>query len=109
MSLYGDYIKERENKEIIENEYGFATYQFLPEGRCYITDIYIHPDHRCIGAAALLADRIADIAKDKGCKVLLGSVCPQANHSTESLKILLAYGFKLDCAEKNFILFAKEI
>lgn len=115
MSLYSEYILEREGKRTVENEKGFATYTFdvrsqtddIP--RCYIETIYIKPEFRNSGAAKELADRIVIEACRVGCKFLLGSVSPSTKNSTDSLKVLLAYGFKLDSSDKNFILFSKEI
>ena len=108
MSLYGSYLKERENKEIVESDQGFATYTYLNDG-VYIEDIYVHPDHRQSHIASTFADQIANIAKEKGFKKMYGSVVPSTNHSTESVKVLFAYGFRLYSSEKNFILFVKEI
>lgn len=108
LSLFGAYIKERENKDIIETDYGFATYSFTPNG-CYIEDIYVSPDFRHSKLASEMADKITAIAKEKGVKRLIGSVVPSANNSTASLKVLLGYGFKLESATNNFIVFTKDI
>lgn len=107
-SLFGLYIKERLNKNIIEDDNGFCTYIFLQDG-VYLEDIYVHPDHRQSGKASELADRIAEIAKEKGLKKMYGSVVPNAKFSTESLKVLLAYGFRLKSSEQNVIYFEKDL
>lgn len=108
MSLYAQYIKERDNKNIIEDEKGFATYCFIKDGT-YIQDIYVHPDHRHSHVASQYADKIAQIAREKGHTKLFGSVRPSANFSTESLKVLLAYGFRIDSAAQDAIFLVKEI
>lgn len=107
-SLYAEYIKERENKHIVENERGFATYVFIDKG-VYIQDIYVRSDFRHSGEAAALADQIANIAKEKGYNKMYGSVVPTANNSTSSLKVLLAYGFQLDSSTNNIVYLVKEI
>lgn len=107
-SLYSSYIYEREGKEIVESEKGFATYNYINNG-CYIQDIYVKPEFRKEGIASKMADQIAEIAKSKGYKKLFGSVCPSANGSTESLKVLLAYGFKLSESSNNFIILEKDL
>lgn len=109
MSLYGKYLKERSNKEILENETGFATYSFPDNTTVYIEDIYTNPESRISGEASRLADEIIKIAKQKGCTKLIGSVVPSTKGSTDSLKVLLAYGMKLDSSTNNFILFSKEL
>ena len=94
LSNFGRYIYEREGKQIIEDEHGFAT--FLPCGEfMYIEDIYVVPEQRKNGVASRYADEIAKHALQKGYKKLLGSVKVSANGSTNSIKVLLAYGFKL--------------
>lgn len=108
VSLYADYIKEREGKEIVENSKGFATYSLQGDGY-YIEDIFVKPEHRKEGVAAQLADIIAEIAISKGVKKLYGSVCPFTAGSTTSIKVLIAYGFKLHSAQTNMIYLVKDI
>lgn len=107
-SLYGQYIKEREGKDIIENENGFASFIIRGE-ECYIENIYVHPDFRKSKVASELANQVVEKAKECGCKFLTGSVRPSAMGSTDSLKVLLAYGFKLLSASQDAIIFVKEI
>lgn len=107
-SLYGRYIKERENKYIIEDEIGFVTFKFESD-YCYIVDLYVLPEHRKSHVASSYADKVAEIAKKAGYDKLLGTVSPQANKSTESIEILIAYGFKLLQSDHNLLYFTKEI
>jgi GNAT superfamily N-acetyltransferase len=108
MSLYGDYIKEREGKKIIEEDYGFVTYQIFGD-QVYIEDMFIEKQCRRSGLAFQLADDVREKAKEHGCKKMLTSVVPSANGSTESVKVILAYGFRLMSAQDNFIMFEMEI
>lgn len=108
MSHFAEYIKERQNKEIVEDENGFATYYFVGPD-CYIEDIYVIPEKRKTGICFMYADKIAKIARDKNCLNLIGSVKPSANGSTVSLKVLLAYGFRLHSANEDFIWFKKKL
>lgn len=94
MSLYAEYILEREGKLIVEHEDGFATY-LIKGDDCYIVDIYVRPAARKSGLASKMADEIADRARALECKFLLGTVNPQTEGATASLKVLLAYGFEL--------------
>ena len=109
MSLYAQYIAEREGKHIIESDKGFATYVFNPDNSVYIQDIFVHPDYRHDHVAAHMADEIVKLSKERGCTRLYGSVVPSANNSTASLKVLFAYGFKLDKSTNDFIVVSKEI
>lgn len=112
MSLLADYNKERAGRDTIESRRGFLTYKALPtdeEPKEYrIFDLYVVPKYRRVGEAAKMADQVASIAKQNGCKILTGSVDTTANGSTESTKVLLAYGFKILRAEGHMIYFLKE-
>ena len=108
MSLYGDYIKERLGRHIVESERGFMAYTFLDDA-CYITDMYISPEHRREGVCPQMADEITKIAKERDYKMLLGSVDPNTNGATESTRLLLSYGFKLGWVREPLIFFKKEI
>jgi hypothetical protein len=108
ISLYAQYVREREGREIIEYPEGFVTYSFEGEN-CYIQDVFVTKDHRRKNICFDLGDRVSRIAKEKGCKALLGSVVPTAKGSTESLKMLIAYGFMIYSSTNNFILLKKEL
>lgn len=108
MSHFSNYIKERTNKSIIENEFGFLTYYFTDMG-CYIEDMYVDRDFRLMGHAKEMTDSVVEIAKKKGCTKIFCSVIPSTSGSTEANKALMAYGFRLDSATNNFILYIKDI
>lgn len=114
MSLFGDYVKERNGREIVEDDDGFATFIINPDGTCYLEDLYVVPDKRGPqpdgkGVASRYADKICEIAKLRGCKKLLGSVVPSLPGSTENVKTLFKYGFKIKSSMNDFILFEKEL
>lgn len=106
ISLYGQYIKERENREIIEILEGFISYSVLDE-ECFISDLYVQPEHRRYGVCSQLADQVADIAREKGCKYLTSSVYLNTTDPTLSVQVILGYGFKLLKSENNIIYFIK--
>lgn len=108
LSLYSDYILERENRECIEDPEGFVTFKVFGK-ECYIQDIYIVPLKRRSNKATELATQVEVIAKERGCTIITGSVCPSAKNSTDSIKVLIAYGFKLMKSEPDLIWFAKEV
>lgn len=109
MDMYKAYLEERTpGKSVYYNDYGFATYHINGE-EVYIEDLYVKPEYRKEGIAASLADSIAVTAKAAGCKVMTGSVVPSAVNSTTSMKVLLAYGFRLHKSLDNFIIFVKDL
>lgn len=108
MSLFAEYLKERTSVQIIEKETGFITYSIVGE-ECYIQDLYVVPQFRKQHIATSFADEVEDVARREGCKILAGSVSPQAKNATESLKVLIAYGMTLHSSTENLIIFKKEI
>ncbi len=108
MSLYAEYLKERGIKQIIESDVAFCTFFCLQDG-VYIEDIYVKPDYRKSNIASDMADQVAVIAKQKGFSKLYGSVVPNAAGSSDSLKVLFAYGMRLDSAGPNAIITVKDI
>jgi len=109
--MLADYFWEREGKFcLVREDEGFAKYSINGD-ECYIEDIYVVPEKRKTGIASQMADEIAASAKDHGCKYLVGSVAPEARGSTESMKVLLAYGMRIHSInhEKRLIIMAKEI
>lgn len=109
MSLYSEYIQEKTVKSIIETDIGFITYGFPDPQTVYIEDLYIIPNARKSNNASDLADKVAAAAKERGCSRMLGSVVPSTKNSTDSLKVLLAYGMRLVSSSNDFILFSKEL
>jgi hypothetical protein len=87
---------------------GFATYHFLPD-ECYIEDIYIIPEKRKSKEASLLADTIVVMAKERGIKLLTGSVNLKANGKESSMRVLLSYGMSPIATNGDMVYFSKEI
>ena len=108
MSLYGDYILEREGQSILENDDGFATYQFFGNV-CYIINIYVVPEKRKTKVASQLADKICEIARLHDCTQLMGSVSLCTSNPTASIKVLLAYGFYVTEFKNDLLWFKKDL
>jgi predicted GNAT family acetyltransferase len=108
LSLYGQYILEREGKQILENEHGFFTFKFYGE-ECYIEDIFIKKDSRRSGIATDMANTVAEIARGAGCKVLTGTCVPSTHGATESMKAMFSYGFRIHSSQHDKIILIKEL
>lgn len=101
---------ERTNDEILETEKGFITYRYIENAKSvYIIDLYVKPEFRNSHEASQMADAVCKEAKERGFTKLLGSVVPSNKGSTSSLKVLLAYGMRLQSSTNDFIFFEKEI
>lgn len=107
-SMYAQYVLERANKYVLENDKGFATYFFVADG-IYAEDVWVRPEFRRTDVATKFGDQIAQVGISKGFKRMYGSVKPSANGSTDSLKFLLAYGFQLLESGPDAIILVKGI
>lgn len=107
-SLFAQYIQEGKGKSTLESDKGFVIYSFIDDG-CYIEEIFILKEYRKTGEASKLTDQIVEIARQKGCKKLLGSVIPSTPVATNSLRAMIAYGFHVTGSINNFIYLEKEL
>lgn len=103
------YIEEREGKNIIEDEYGFATYFFPEKHIVYIEDVFVRKEHRRKGIAFKYADEIVKKAKAVGCKFLLGSIDPKAKGAEYSRLFVVDYGLVFSKRKDNLEWYCKEI
>lgn len=103
-----EYIRERRAYSIIEKPWGFIAYKIQgPE--CFIAEIFVERSQRKSGKAASLADQVAKLAKAADCEVLSCTVDLTTQCATESIKPILAYGFKLESAHNNVIILVKPL
>lgn len=109
MSMYADYIKEREGFETIEVENGFATYKRLNEDEFYLRDIFVENEHRVNGIAKILSGSVAKIAKEAGATKLIGSVHLRGNGVEVSLLAVMGDGFKFSHSVDSMLYFVKDI
>lgn len=107
-----EYLREVEKTHTVQHEHGAMWYRFQGENdcECFITGVWIIPEHRKSGIASRLADMVFEIAKSKGCKYLIGQVDPKTPGASVSLLSQLHYGFQLspNIVDGKIILF-KEI
>lgn len=108
MSLYAEYVRERENKHILEDDKGFITY-VVNGDECYIVDMYIKEKHRRSGHGIKQADQVCEAAKRLGCKYITGSVDPRTNGATYSMKLLINYGMEVLMVKDSLVYFVKEL
>jgi GNAT superfamily N-acetyltransferase len=109
-SMYGDYIKERLGDDIIETEEGFVTWRIINNGKSvYGPDVYVKPEFRRKGAAKRLVDAIVQKGIERGCVEVLGTVALPMSTPTKSIAFLISYGFELQSASQELLIFRKDI
>lgn len=111
ISLYGQYIKERGGVDILEDDHGFATFKFIDKDTCYIVDIFVVKEMRRNNKASDYAKEIEIIAKERGCKYMLGSLSTFATNfnASEALMKANGYKFKETNSKKNMVYYLKEL
>lgn len=91
--MWKDYIKERENLEVLENETGFLTYE-INHDICFMSDIYIKPEYRGTRAAFKLYKQVEEIAVSHGCTTIRGQVDISLPGWEKSLSYMNRLGFR---------------
>ena len=107
-NLYSLYLAEKEGKETLEiPDVGFITYKILGEV-CHICIIYVKPLHRNAQNARNLVRAVIEKA-GPNCKSLTAVCNTSQTNTTNTLKILLHYGFEVVGVERNDILLYKDL
>ncbi len=108
-SLFAQYLLERTDDLIVENDLGFVVYRFLDPTTCFIVDLYVIPEHRLCKVATFFANHVEQVARLKGCKTLKCTVITSAKGWKTSQKAVEAYGFVLDQQISDVLVYQKEI
>jgi GNAT superfamily N-acetyltransferase len=108
--MWADYIKETFGKEMLQTEYGFATFYIVPETTvCYIEDIYVIPELRKSKIGSELEAEITIWAKERKCTELMGSVNLTITTPERSMAVLISRGYKLTSATPTMLYFRKQL
>lgn len=108
MSLWADYVSEVLDREVVEREFGFASF-VIKDTDCYLEDLYVPPVFRGHHVAHRLADEVKKIARKRGCRTLTTTINCTFKDPTTSLKTSLAYGFKIYSTAVNVIVLRMEV
>jgi ribosomal protein S18 acetylase RimI-like enzyme len=112
--MYAAYLLETQSKHMLETPHGFLTYGFncvpgVSFPHCYVEDIWIKPEHRKEHHAARMADKVADIARERGVTKMLGSVSLCRKNADANLEVLKHYGMRLFAAHEQTIFTIKDL
>jgi hypothetical protein len=97
-SLYGQYIAEREGQEIIEKDYGFASYSInWTNHDCYIYihDFYIVPKYRGTTKTIELVDDLLSVIYENKCSYAIATIDPNTATATQAMKFHLSNKMKI--------------
>jgi ribosomal protein S18 acetylase RimI-like enzyme len=109
LPLYADYLQERENAHILENENGFCIYKYLSPTTAYLQDIYVKPEWRKTAIGKKMLEDVVKICKKSNISALLASTDISANNPEVSALAILKSGFKFHKLEENMIWYVMEI
>jgi len=110
ISLYGQYIKEREGQEIIEEDYGFASYSINYSGNeCYIFihDFFITSKFRGTKKTKALVEKLLSVAYENKCSYAVATIDPITATSTQAMKFHLKNGMCLSHIDNGLIYMIK--
>lgn len=108
MSLFAEYIKEREGLDTIENENGFISFAIRSD-LCFVRDLFIKKTARQLGYARMLYGQLLRLARDAKCSKLVCHVDTRAQNAAHSLEIILSRGFHVADAQGGVITLEKEL
>lgn len=104
--MYKQYIKDGEQAEVVEFEYGFLVLKY--EGPyLYIETIYVAPEVRKTGYGREMLEYAEERVLSEGLMGVLGSCSPGRKGATISMKSMLACGFELLSSDKDIIYLVK--
>lgn len=110
MSLYAEYIKEREDADIIENDKAFLSYRYTRSRReIYIIDCFVKKEYRNQREAKKLFEQLEIRAKELDCLYILASVDMGTNGWEHSLSKLDKNGFIYDWKINTQVFVRKDI
>ena len=107
-TLYAEYLKERQEAEILENESGFIIYK-LTDGECFIIDMFIRPEIRGLGEGHSLVKNLKQIAIASGCKAITANIHLADKNANKTLLAGLHTGFKVVRADQNILLIYMDV
>jgi GNAT superfamily N-acetyltransferase len=108
MSLYGKYIEERLDWNIIEKDYGFIVWSEHKD-HFIIEEIFVLAEERSKGYARDLIGEVEAHAIMNKVPYLIGSVWPHTKGSTETVHAMIKIGCKLMSADGGRILLQKKV
>lgn len=107
-SLYEQYIKERENLDVIKTDRGFVIYR-MKFPNCLINDIFIKKEFRQDGHASFLANQVFEICKGAGIKTVYCQTDERANGHEVSRVAIENFGFEFFKQDGTLSFFKLEV
>lgn len=108
MSLYAEYIKEREGSEIIEVKDAFVSYKIIGK-ECFLADMYIRPHMRGSNLFRQLINSLSAVAKGAGCDHISTNIHTLDANCSRNVKAALKVDFSIINANNGVMLLVKKL
>jgi GNAT superfamily N-acetyltransferase len=104
MSMYADYVSEREGVSAIERDYGFATYLCDYHARdLYICDFFIVAHLRRSGVSQQLLNELLEAAKSDNLLTMSAACRVGAPGTDAAIAGLIKYGFTVAATDASSV------
>jgi len=111
MDAWISYIKEEENKEVLQVNGSFIAYQII-DNECYVTDFFVPKSERGKGVGLFLAKELVELAKEKKCSHMTCNIFIKPHNAdafAHKVRLFTKFGFKPIGALNNSVQMIKEI
>lgn len=107
-SLYANYISERQNGSVIENDDAFITYKINGD-ECFILDMYVKKEKRTAGIGKKIVGELEAIALSENCKFISANIHLFDRNANSTLLASLMTGFDVVRADVGIITIIKNL
>lgn len=109
MQFFHDYFREKRGCEVLQTEHGFCAYRLISDVNLFFDEFYIHPDFRGQKLAWKLLSAMEEVALAKSCTTVSCTV--QSGHAlaTDTMKAILAGGFKFKGFDQDKNLYFEKV
>lgn len=107
-SLYGQYIAERQNMSILEDDISFVTYKKIDDA-LFIEDMFVVKEKRDSKLGLELLNKMIKIAEDLECNRIITLVDITTNNWEKTFNNLMKNNFKATKGEGSTIYLVKEL
>lgn len=107
-TLFFEYIRDREKKQIIEDENGFLIYKINGD-ECFLAEAFVSERSRGSSTLSDLLRHLFASAKAEGCKSVCAMIDLADGGAMRTLSAALKRGFKVVVANNNVLLISKEV
>ena len=110
MSLYAEYMLEREDIQTVETEEFFFTWGLADDGKVLeVYDAFVKSTCRGGEVSSEMVGRIVGLVKVNEAKYVRAQVDTNTNHSARSLRFILELGFSVIGAHQNVVTLSIDI